>query len=324
MSLLTTRARVWIAFSILCAVWGSSYLFIRISVESISPLALVALRLSIGALTILTLVAMRRASLSVSGRQLGTIAIAGTINSASPFLLISWGETAVPSGLASVLNSTTPIFALLLAGAILKDEPITRLRLAGVIVGFAGVVLLLGKDLSNGTHLSGVLGQAAIVAASVCYAAGAVFVRKVLRGVPSMTIATYVLLVSAAEAVTLSLVFSPPPLTSMPPRVWFAVAWLGMLGSGFAFACAYFVLEHWGASRYTLLTYVLPVIGLTLGVIFLHETLDWHIVAGSSLVLMGILLASMRTAGMLRFSTRAARPAPPPDGQGTAPPLPRK
>ena len=324
MSFLTTGVRVWIAFSILCAVWGSSYLFIRIGVEAISPLALVALRLSIGAVTILALVAMRRGSLSVSARQFGTIAVAGTINSVSPFLLISWGETAVPSGLASVLNSTTPIFALLLAGAILKDEPITRRRLAGVIVGFAGVVLLLGKDLSAGTHLSGVLGQAAIIGASICYAAGAVFVRKMLRGVPSMTIATYVLLVSAAEAVTLSLLFSPPPLTSMPPRAWFAAAWLGMLGSGLAFACAYFVLEHWGASRYTLVTYVLPVIGLALGAVFLHEGLDWRIIAGSSLVLADIVLASMRASAMFRFRFATVRRAPSPDVRGSAPTLRRE
>lgn len=293
MSFLISRFRVWIAFALLCGMWGSSYLFIRIGVKEISPLALVALRLSIGALTILVIVVMRHQSIRVSWRQLTMIGVAGTINSAAPFLLISWGETSVPSGLASVLNSTTPIFALLLAGAILQDEPITPARLAGVLVGFMGVVVLLGRDLSGGIHWSGVAGQGAIIVASVCYAAGAVFVRRTLRGVPSMTIATYVLLVSAIEALALSLAFSPPPVLSMSPKAWLAVAWLGMLGSGFAFTCAYFVLEHWGASRYTLVTYVLPVIGLALGAIFLHEVIDWHIIAGSALVLGGIVLASV-------------------------------
>jgi drug/metabolite transporter (DMT)-like permease len=282
--------------------WGSSYLFIRIGVKQISPLALVGLRLSIGALTILVIVAIRRQSLRISARQLATIGMVGTINSAAPFLLISWGETSIPSGLASVLNSTTPIFALLLAGAVLQDEPITTARLAGVLVGFAGGVVLLGRDLSGGIQWFGIAGQGAVIVASICYAAGAVFVRKTLRGVSSMTIATYVLLVSAAEALALSLIFSPPPLLSMSPKAWLAVVWLGMLGSGLAFTCAYFVLEHWGASRYTLVTYVLPVIGLALGAIFLNEVIDWHIIAGSVLVLGGIILATVGASRNSRVS----------------------
>jgi drug/metabolite transporter (DMT)-like permease len=285
--------------------WGSSYLFIRIGVREISPLALVALRLSIGALTILGIAAIRGERLQVSGRQLLTIGLAGTINSTAPFLLISWGETSVPSGLASVLNSTTPIFAFLLAGAVLQDEPITLARLVGVLVGFIGVVVLLGGDLSGGAHWSGVIGQIAIIVASACYAIGAVFVRKTLRGITSMTIATYVLLVSAVEALALSLIFSPPPIFSMSSKVWLAVIWLGMLGSGLAFTCAYFVLEHWGASRYTLVTYVLPIIGLTLGAVFVQEAIDWHIIAGSVLVLGGIVLASIARGSAVRTTAGA-------------------
>lgn len=302
-----SRLRVWIAFALLCSIWGSSYLFIRIGVREISPLALVALRLVIGALTVLAIAAMRRERLTVSGRQLFTIGLVGTINSATPFLLISWGETTVPSGLASVLNSTTPIFALLLAGAVLKDEPITPARFAGVLVGFVGVVVLLSGDLAGKVHWSGVAGQMAITVASLCYAAGAVLVRKTLRGVSSMTIAAYVLLVSTLEVLTLSLIFSPPPIFSMSAQAWLAVIWLGMLGSGLAFTFAYFILENWGANRYVLLTYVLPIIGLTLGAVFLHETIDWHIAAGSALVLGGIVLASVARGRTMSASTDAAR-----------------
>jgi drug/metabolite transporter (DMT)-like permease len=263
-------------------------------VKEISPLALVALRLAIGALTMAVIVAVRHQSLAVSGRHLAAIAATGTINSAAPFLLISWGETTVPSGLASVLNSTTPIFTVLLAGAVLHDEPITPARLGGVLIGFAGVVVLLSRDLAGaGAGWSTVAGQGAIILAALCYAVAAVLVRRTLRGVPSLTIGMYVLLVSAAEVVLLSVIFSPPPLATMSPKVWFAAVWLGMLGSGLAFALAYFILEHWGASRYTLVTYVLPVIGLTLGAIFLGEVIDWHIIAGSALVLLGIGLVTV-------------------------------
>ena len=294
---------MWFAFALLCGIWGSSYLFIRIGVREISPLSLVALRLSIGAITVLAIATARRERLQVTKRQLFAIGLAGTINSAAPFLLIAWGETSVPSGLASVLNSTVPIFALLLAGAVLKDEPVTPARLAGVVVGFIGVVVLLGGDLAGGVHWSGVAGQMAITVASLCYAIGAVLVRRTLRGVNSMTIAAYVLLISACEVLTLSLIFSPPPILSMSAQTWLAVVWLGMLGSGVAFTFAYFILEHWGASRYVLLTYVLPIIGLTLGAIFLGEAIDWHIIAGSALVLSGIVLASV-----VRGRAEPARP----------------
>lgn len=322
-SVFAPRFRVWIAFALLCAMWGSSYLFIRIGVKEISPLALVALRLSIGALTILVIVALRCQTLRVSARQFCTIAVAGTINSTAPFLLISWGETSVPSGLASVLNSTTPMFTLLLAGTILQDEPITRARLFGVLVGFGGVVVLLARDLSGSGHWSAIAGQGAIIVASMCYAAGAVFVRKTLRGIPSMTIATYVLLVSAAESLAFSLMFSPPPVFSMSPKVWLAVAWLGVLGSGLAFTCAYFVLEHWGASRYTMVTYVLPVVGLALGAIFLREVIDWHIVVGSVLVLGGIVMAGLGADDRIRVTANRGRAEVPTEGRPSTPALRR-
>jgi drug/metabolite transporter (DMT)-like permease len=319
MSSAISRFQVWIAFALLCAAWGSSYLFIRIGVEEISPLALVALRLTIGSLTILAIVALRRLSLRASGRQLGTIVVAGTINTTAPFLLISWGETSTPSGLASILNSTTPIFALLLAGAILQDEPITGARLGGVLVGFVGVIVLLGRDISGGVHWSGVAGQGAIIGASMCYAIGAVFVRRTLLGVPAMTIATYGLLVATVEVLGLSAVFSPPPLLAMSPKVWLAVTWLGIVGSGLAYTFAYFVLEHWGASRYTLVTYVLPVIGLTLGAVFLGEVIDWHIAAGSVLVIGGIVLASVARGRRAQTRANAGQSGASPEGREPAP-----
>lgn len=282
--------RVWIAFALLSLAWGSSYLFIRVGVEHLSPLALVALRVVIGAVALALFASVRQQNMQVSGRQLLALLTIATTNTTIPFLLITWGEETVPSGLASVLNSTVPIFSVLIAGAVLRDEPITLFRLGGVAIGFGGVLLLLSRDLS---HWSGLAGQGAIVLASLCYAVSAVFTRRTLRGLPSMTIAVYAVALAAAEALLLSLVFSPPPVASMHPLALLAVVWLGLLGSAFAYLLYYFILENWGASRTTLVTYMLPVVGLTLGAIFLHERLDWRILAGSALVISGIGLASL-------------------------------
>lgn len=287
--------RVWLAFLLLSASWGSSYLFIRIGLRHLTPLALVDLRLVIGAITITLIVLARRHPIRVTRAQLLTIFAVSWVNTTLPFLLISWGEVTVPSGLASVLNSTLPIFSVLLAGAVLHDEPVTPLRLGGVGVGFAGVVLLLSRDLAHGGVLwSHLAGQAAIVLASVFYAVGAVAVRRTLRGVHSLTIGFWVLICCAAETTVLSLIFSRPDPRQFHADTWASIAWLGILGSGLAYVLAFYILERWGAARYTLVAYMLPLVGLTLGAIFLGETLDWRILVGSLLVLSGVVLAGIR------------------------------
>lgn len=307
----------WLAFFLLSLIWGSSYLFIRIGDEQLTPLALVALRLFIGAVVLGAIAATRRLDLRLSRRTLLLLLVIATLNTAVPFLLIAWGETTVPSGLASVLNSTVPIFSVLIAGAALHDEPVTPARLAGVAVGFLGVVLLLSRDLGKaGVHWSGVISQGAIVVAALCYAAMAVYTRRTMRDVPSMTLATYILFIAGAETVLLSLILSPPPLTALHPKTLFSVVWLGALGSAVAYILAYFILANWGAARYTLVAYMLPVVGLSLGAIFLHETLDWRMLAGSALVILGVVLASLVRR---RPAEPEALPSEPPAQASAAP-----
>jgi drug/metabolite transporter (DMT)-like permease len=291
---MTNPLRVWIAFALLSLAWGSSYLFIRLGLRQLTPLSLVGLRLLVGALVIGIIAYLRKQDLRLDSRQRWWIILVATINTAVPFLLISWGEVTVPSGLASVLNSTVPIFSVLLAGAVLHDEPVTTWRMGGVAIGFAGVVLLLSRDLTHGGVLwSHLAGQGAIVLASVCYAVAAVMTRRTLRGVPPLTIAVYVLALSTTEVLALSLVFSRPPLLAMHGLTVFSILWLGILGTGFAYVLAFFILSEWGAARYTLVAYMLPVVGLTLGAIVLSEHIDWRILGGSALVVLGIVLASI-------------------------------
>lgn len=286
-------ARVWLAFLALSLIWGSSYLFIRIGVRHLTPPALVTGRVLVGTLVLSAVVLARHHSIRVDRRTLLLLVAIASVNTAIPFLLIAWGETTVTSGLASVLNSTVPIFTVLLAGVLLHDEQITRARIGGVALGFAGVLVLLSRDL----HLTGLwshlAGQVAILLSSVCYAVSAVATRRTLRGVPAMTIAFHVLWISTVQTLVVTLVAGRPDLAAMHRDTIFAVLWLGALGSGIAYLLAYFILEHWGAARYTLVAYMLPVTGLTLGAIVLHEALDVRIVAGSVMVVLGVVLASL-------------------------------
>jgi drug/metabolite transporter (DMT)-like permease len=292
-------SRVLLAFILLCLIWGSSYLFIRVGLRQLSPLSLVALRLLAGALAITLIARVRRTHIGIKPPLLARLVLVATINTVIPFLLISWGEVSVPSGLASVLNSTVPIFTLILAAAVLRDEPLTLPKAAGVAIGFAGVLVLLGRDLAQGgIHWSLLVAQGAIVLAALCYAVGAVTVRLILRGVPSMTIATWAIWISALETGLLCLIFSRPALMSLNGETVLSILWLGVLGSALAYSLAFFILESWGAARYTLVAYTLPAVGLTLGAVFLGETLDWRILAGSALVVVGIVLAGIRVQSM--------------------------
>jgi drug/metabolite transporter (DMT)-like permease len=288
------RFRVWLAFGLLSSIWGTSYLFIRIGLRHLSPLALVGLRLGSAALAITVIAAILRLRLRVSRRELIALIVLANIYAALPFLLISWGEEKVPSGLAAVLNSTVPIFSVLLAGAALRDEPLTVSRLGGVVIGFAGVVLLLSRDLGHGAiQWSSIVSQGAIILSSISYACAAVFVRRALRTTPPLTATIYTMWISAAETLGLSIVFSRPNFSRMLGETWFAVLWLGLLGSAVGYMLAFFILKHWGAARYSLVAYMLPIVGLSAGAVVLGEVVGWRIAAGSALVILGVVLASL-------------------------------
>jgi drug/metabolite transporter (DMT)-like permease len=288
------RFRVWFAFAALSGVWGSSYLFIRIGLRQLTPISLVALRLLSAAIGVFLLAVLSRQELRVTRRQFILMVILANVNIVIPFLLITWGETRITSGLAAVFNSITPIFSVLIAGIVLSDERITGARLGGVALGFGGVLLLVSRDLGQGgIYLAGIVGQGAVALAALSYAIGAVFARRTLRGIPPMAIAAYTVIVAAVETTVLAFVAGFPSVTHLDGSTTFAVLWLGLLGSAVAYGLYYFIMENWGAARTTLVTYMLPAVGLTLGAVFLGEVVDWRILAGSALVVCGVVLASL-------------------------------
>lgn len=295
-------------FSLLVLAWGASYLFIRVAIQhGLAPLPLIALRLAIGAAIIWAVVLLRREPLRISRRHAAVLPLVATVNIALPFFLVAWGERTVASGLASVLNSTIPIFSVLLAGAVLRDEPVTLLRLSGVAVGFVGIIVLFSGDLLAGSRLSQTVGEASVVLSSVCYAVGAVLTRRLLRDLPPLTIATYSVTTAAVETGVLSVLFVPPRVGGLGLEGWLAVGWLGIMGSGVAYLLAFSILAAWGAARYTLVAYMLPLVGVTLGTIFLRERVSLSMLLGTALVIGGVVLAS-RVRHAAPGPAAAARP----------------
>ena len=282
------KLKEWGAFALLGLVWGSSFLWIKIAVQEVGPFTLVVLRLSFGLAGLLIVMLWQKQPLPRDRRTLLAYLFMGVFNTAVPFTLISWGETKIDSGLASILNGTVPLFTIVIANYWLHDEKITLARLAGLVIGFIGVGVLVSRDFGLEGLTGNVWGQLAVLAASGCYATAITFSRKHLRNQPPVVQALMTLLIADAVMWAVTPAVEWPFHLPLLPLTWFAIAWLGLLGSCLAYLLFFYLINAWGPTRASLVTYVFPVIGLILGIIFLNEVADWRLIVGSLLVVGGI------------------------------------
>lgn len=294
----------WLLFVLLGFFWGSSYLFIKIGVEAgIKPLTLVTLRLAFGALLLGGVVALARERLPRAPRTYGHLVVIAVLSVALPFSLISWAEQSVDSTLAAVINGAIPLFVMVIAAATLPDEPFTVRRVAGLLVGFVGVAILVGFDpgVVSGT---GLLPALALMGSSLSYAAGGVYARRFLQGLRPMITALFEIGFALVIAAVLAGLVDRP--LSLPGRLdaLVAVVWLGLLGSGLAFLIFFRLLGRWGATRASMVAYLIPVFGLLLGALVLREPIDARLLIGTVLVIGGIALVNLR----LRSSRRRVAP----------------
>ena len=296
----------WLVFLALGLIWGSSYLFIKIAVTDFGTFTLVAVRLGIGAALLWTVLRLRGQGLPRQRRIYGHLFVMGLINITIPFLLITWAEQSVESSLAAVLTSMVPLFTVVLAPLFIHDEPLRVNAVVGLAIGFIGVVVLTSRELTgNGSTL---LADLALVGAALCYGAGAVYARRNVRGVapliPAVFQVTFAFLVSATFALLLE-----HPWTARPgPQSVFAMLMLGVFGSGVAYLCFFRLLSRWGATRTTLVAYVLPVVGIILGFVVLQEPLDGRIIVGTALVIGGIGLVNSHYGRRVVFGRAAPIP----------------
>ncbi len=281
----------------LALMWGSSYLFIKIGVETLPPLSLVTGRVAIGAAILLAVVIATRTPLPRDPRTLGHLAVLGIVNIAIPFWLIGWAEQRIDSGLAGILNAVGPFFTLLLAATFLHDERITLRRLAGIGIGFSGIVFLssgnLG-DLGSALGLDRLAGELAVVGASFAYGIGNVYARRFLRDARPLVLATGQVGSSFLVCAALALLIDGRIVVPGAPGAIVAVAWLGSIGTGFAYVAFFRVLTCWGPTRASLVAYLLPVVAVALGVVVLGEPIDARFMAGAALVVTGIWVVNRR------------------------------
>lgn len=316
------RLREWGMFLLLGLVWGSSFLWIKVALgnngqpflgidipsttQAFSPLLLVTMRLAFGLAGLAVLMLTRGLSVPRDLRTLGICAVVGLFNTALPFVLITSGETRIASSLASILNGTVPLFAIVIAHFTLHDERMTWGRIFGLCVGFVGVVVLVSGE--SGESAGSVWGQLAVAGAALSYAGAASYTRRYLRGLSPITQSFTTLVFAELYLIVAVLVVEHPLAWPTHLLMWTATAWLGILGSCVAYILYFSLINAWGATRASLVTYIFPVVGLALGILVLGEQPQWNLFAGTALVAAGIVTVNGRQ--MFASLLQSRRPSP--------------
>jgi drug/metabolite transporter (DMT)-like permease len=257
---------------VLATAWGAAYTFIRLGVETIPPITLIAARTMIAGALLLAVLSARGVAMPRAPAVWGAFMVQACLNSVVPFTLIAWAEQTVEAGLAVILNSTTPIFAFLITVAITRHEAVTTRKLLGVVLGLAGTCLIVGTAALGGLGRD-LLAQLAVVAASICYACAAIFGRR-FHGTDPMATAAGSMLCGAALLVPASLVVDRPWTLTPSTTSILALLALSIFSTALAFAIYFRLLHTLGSVGTTAQAYVRVPIGVAIGVIFLGETLS--------------------------------------------------
>ena len=276
--------------------WGASFMFIKIAVRELAPATLVAGRIGIGALTLALVVpflAGGRATVTAIRANLGWLVVVGLVNMALPFWLLSWGETRIDSGLASIIQGSVPIFNAVIAFGFFRDVRVTGLRLLGVGIGFVGVALLVGAQPQGK-----VVGALAVVGMALCYAVGQLVAARHLGSVQPPVVALATTAVAALAVLPFGIAQAPDHLPHW--KTIGSVLALGIPLTALAFLLFYAIIAGAGAAYASLVTYLVPPIALLYGAIFLGERFGVAAIGGLALILGGVAFGT----GRLRFRRR--------------------
>lgn len=307
--------RKWAGFWLVGLIWGSSFLLIRVGVEEIAPFQLVFIRTGIAAVGLNIVMLLRGKRYPANLRALLPLLIIGIGNTALPFSLITWGEKSVESGLASVLQASASLFTLVIAHFTFADERITLQKALGLLLGFVGVIVLASRSWADGQLVTGnFLGQLAIIGASLCYATFTTYSRKVIQKRFEPIVVSAGAMTAAAVVSGIAMLVSPlfggqpaTPLADLSSEVLNSALVLGLVNTFVAYLFYYWIVQELGAARASMVTYVVPAVGLALGVIFLNELLDLRLIIGAGLIFLAI--AVVNVGGLRRLIAASPRMA---------------
>lgn len=280
-------AKEWGLILILSIIWGGSFFFIGVAVKEMTPLTIVLCRVALASIILLIIVHLKGHKMPSSLSLWGAFFIMGALNNLIPFCLIVWGQTHIESGLASILNATTPIFSVILAHFLTKEERLTANRITGVLTGWIGVIILIGIESLRGFGIE-VIGQIAVLGAAFSYACAAIYGRR-FKGINPLVVATGMLCASTIIMTPLTLFIEQPWNLSPSVTTLMALFGLSAISTSLAYIIYFRVLATSGPTNILLVTFLIPVSAILLGTTVLGERLAWNVFAGMGLIFIGLI-----------------------------------
>jgi drug/metabolite transporter (DMT)-like permease len=297
-----TKNTAWqVQFVALAAIWGSSFLFIKVALDDLAPLDVAFARIAIGGLTLFAVALFTRQRFPRDLRLWRHLAVIAVLMNVVPFTLFAYGEQHVSSVVAGIWNGTTPLFVLLFSISMLPGEQPTRERVAGLLAGFAGVLLVLGPWRSQ--ESGELIGHLACMAAAVCYGLGFPYVRRFLSDRPESVVVLSAgqLACATVQTAALIVVLGQGGPGGVSLQTVGAILALGVLGTGIAYPLNYAIVRAAGAGTASTVTYVIPLFSTVLGIVVLGEALSWNQPVGAVVVLVGVAISQ----GRIRWPARS-------------------
>lgn len=289
----TIPARTWGEIILLSIIWGGSFLAFNLALREIGVFTTVAFRIVGGAAILAAYTALRRMTLPKSLRIWGAFMVMGALNNIIPFSLIAWGQLNISVGLASILNASTAIFAVVLAAMVFADERLTGPKLVGVILGFLGVATAIGVSSLLEFNITS-LAQLAMIGAALSYALAGIWARKTLQGMPPQVAATGMAICSAVVIVPVAIIAEGIPTFDYAPSTWAALVHLAVFATALAYLLYYRILAAAGAGNLLLVTLTVAPVAIIMGVVVLGEELQSQAYVGFGLLVTGLLVLDGR------------------------------
>lgn len=293
--------RHWLAFFYVGIIAGSSFMWNKLALQELQPAQMLIWRFGLGAATLAVFTLARRPALPRTAGDWVSPVIMGLFNIAVPHLLITWAQQRVDSTITGILHATTPLFTMLVAHVLLRDDRLSRGRLVGATVSFVGVVLVINRT-GHGSFDGTLVGQLAILGASLSFGVSSVVAQRYRSTLSPLVLALLANAVACLTMLVAAPLFGIPPVIPQRPLSLAAVAFLGILQSAMGYMLFFYMLAAIGPSRTQMVGYVLPVVAVLLGVLLLGEPLLWPAVVGGLMIMVGIATAN----------TARSRPASPP------------
>ena len=286
----------WVLLAALVAMWGSSFMFIKLGVATVPTSTLVAARLILGAMILLAVVYVRGARLPPFGRVWSYYTILALLGNCIPFTTITWGQQRTDSALAGILMAVMPLASMVLAHFFVKGEHMTRNRVIGFMLGFAGIIVLMGPSAFGGIggQSLATLSQVAILVGALCYAGNSVLTRILARGDDVLVASAAMLLIASVVALPVALLIDKPWQVEASAASLSAILWLGVGPTAIATVVYFKLIASAGPTFMSLVNYMSPAVAVYLGVALLGETPGIHAYIALALILMGIAISQWR------------------------------